>query len=111
MIYARLRVRTARDLAEAVIAEGKRNAENVRKDAEIRAKEEALRRREVLDSEAEEARRGFREQERRLEKRADLLDQKLELITKKERDFESVQRYLGEQQEELSRRNVEVRQA
>ncbi len=32
------------------------------------------------------------------------------MINKKERDFESVQRYLAEQQEELSRRNQEVRQ-
>jgi ribonucrease Y len=111
VIYTRLRMRTANDLCEAILTEGRRTAEDIRKGAEIHVKEEALRRREILDSEAEDARKGFREQEKRLEKRADLLDQKLEFITKKERDFESVQRYLAEQQEELSRKNVEVRQA
>ncbi len=108
--YNKLRLRTARDQAEALLVLAGRDAEDVRKRAELQVKEEALRRREVLDLEAEDARKGFREQEKRLEKRADLLDQKLDLINKKERDFESVQRYLAEQQEELTRRNLEVRQ-
>jgi ribonucrease Y len=111
LIYTKLRVRTARDLTEAILLESRRDADDIRKNAEFQVKEEALRRREALDAEAEDARKGFREQEKRLEKRSDLLDQKLEFINKKERDFESVQRYLTEQQEELSRRNLEVRQA
>src|SRR3712207_8344674 len=60
----------------------------------------SLRRREAIDAEVDEARKALRDQERRLEKRADLLDQKLDLINKKEREFENVQRYLAEQQEE-----------
>src|SRR5262249_37306844 len=70
-----------------------------------------LRRREAIDREVEDARRGLRDTERRLEKREELLDQKLDLINKKEREIESVQRYLSEQQEDLNRRNQELRQA
>ena len=110
LFYNKLRVRTANDQAEAILEHGRRDADDIRKQAELQAKEEALRRRTSLDNEAEEARKGFREQEKRLDKREDLLDQKLDLINKKERDFESVQRYLAEQQEELTRRNLEVRQ-
>ena len=110
LFYNKLRARTAKEQAEAILEHGRRDADDLRKQAELQAKEEALRRRASLDSDAEEARKGFREQERRLEKRGDLLDQKLDLINKKERDFESVQRYLAEQQEELTRRNLEVRQ-
>ncbi len=110
ILQAKLRVRTARDQVRAVRDSAERDAMAIRKDAELRGKEETLRRREALDAEAEEARRGFREQEKRLEKRGDLLDTRLELITKKERDFESVQRYLAEQQEELARRGAAVRQ-
>jgi ribonuclease Y len=106
----KVRLRTAKDQAEALLALAARDAENASKRVELQAKEEALRRREAIDREAEEARKGFREHEKRLEKRADLLDQKLELITKKERDFETVQRYLAEQQEDLNRKNQEVRQ-
>ncbi|MDR3632402.1 MAG: ribonuclease Y [Isosphaeraceae bacterium] len=106
---ARIRAATARDLADEILGNARREAETINKEADLRAKEESLRRREALDLEAEEARRDIRDQEKRLEKRADLLDQKLELINKKEREFESVQRYLTEQQEDLNRRGQEVK--
>ena len=110
LFYNKIRLRTAKDQAEAILELGRRDADDLRKQAELHAKEEILRRRASLDAEAEEARKGFRDQEKRLEKREDLLDQKLDLINKKEREFESVQRYLAEQQEDLTRRNLEVRQ-
>jgi ribonuclease Y len=109
-LLSRVGVRTARSQAQEVLATAQLQAETIRKEADLRAKEEALRRREAIDREVEEARRALREQEQRLEKRADTLDQKLELIAKKERDFENVQRFLSEQQEELNRKNAEVKQ-
>ncbi len=57
-------------------------------------------------------RRDFREQERRLDKRADMLDQKLELINKKETELVVPSAYRStEQQEELRQRQAEVKQA
>src|SRR5262249_13195355 len=109
MIHARLRANAARGLAAEILAEARREAETTRKEADLRSKEEALRRREAIDAEAERTRRDLREHEKRLEKRADLLDQKLDFINKKEREFESLQRILTEQQEELQRRNTEVK--
>ncbi len=109
-LLARARAGTARGLAEGIIAEARREVETIHKEADLKAKEEALKRREATDAEIDAARKEIRDHERRLEKRADLLDQKLELINKKEREFENVQRYLAEQQEELNRRNGEVKQ-
>jgi ribonuclease Y len=109
-LLSRIGLRTARAQAQEVLTTAQLQAETIRKEADLRAKEEALRRREDIDREVEEARRGLREQESRLEKRADTLDQKLELITRKERDFENVQRYLAEQQEDLNRKNAELKQ-
>ncbi len=109
-IHARIRTREARGFAEEILAEAHREAETIRKEADLHSKEESLRRRESIDAEVEAARREQREQERRLEKRSDSLDQKLELIGKKERDFESVQRFLAEQQEEVNRKGAEVKQ-
>ncbi|SIO62260.1 ribonucrease Y [Singulisphaera sp. GP187] len=110
LVVAQQRAKTARGGAEVILANARREAETIRKEADLQSKEEGLRRREAIDSETEVVRRGFREQDKRLEKRSDLLDQKLDLINKKERDFENVQRYLAEQQEELTRRNLEVKQ-
>jgi ribonucrease Y len=108
--YAHGSANKARFLADDILADARRSADSLQKEADLSAKEETLRRREAVDAEFEALRRDHREQERRLEKRSDLLDQKLELINKKEREFESVQRYLAEQQEELAKRNAEVKQ-
>jgi ribonuclease Y len=107
---ARLRAKTARGLADEILAAARREADTIRKEADLESKEEALRRREAIDTEIEDARKEIREHEKRFEKRADLLDQKLELINKKEKDFENVQRYLAEQQEDVNRRGQEVKQ-
>ena len=110
-LIARARSRTATAVAAGIVEDGRRQAELIRQEADLRSRDEASRRREAIEAEAESLRATIRDQERRLEKRADLLDGKLELINKKERDFENVQRYLAEQQEELTRRNGEIRQA
>jgi ribonuclease Y len=110
LAYARLRAQSARGVAEEILAAARREAETIRKEADLQAKEEAFQRREVIDAEIEEARRGLREHERRVEKRGDLLDQKLEHINRKEHEFETVQRYLSEQQDELNRKHQDVKQ-
>ena len=109
-VLARIRARHARGLAEQILAESRREADTIRKEADLGAKEDALRRREAFDREMEVARRDLRDQDRRVEKRADLLDQKLEHINKKEQEFETIQRYLADQQEELTRKGHEVKQ-
>jgi ribonuclease Y len=109
-LYGRVRANTARTLAEEILDAARRQAETIVKEADLLAKEETYRRREAIDAEVEGARRDFREQEKRLEKRADLLDQKLEMINKKEREFETVQRFLAEKQEEVNRQTVEVKE-
>ncbi len=108
--YIHASANRARYLADDILADARRSADTVLKQADLSAKEETLRRREAVDAEFETLRKDHRDQERRLEKRSDLLDQKMELINKKEREFESVQRYLTEQQEEVAKRNAEVKQ-
>ena len=110
MIYARVKTRTASDLAQQIVENAKREAETMALEIELATKEESLKRRDAADREIEESRRDLREQERRLEKRADVYDQKFEHINKKEKEFELVQRFLAEQQEELTRKNTEVKQ-
>jgi ribonuclease Y len=108
---ARLRARTARGLADQIIASANREAETTRRQGELAAKEEALRRREELESEIDTARRDLREQERRLDKRSDMLDQKLESLSKKEGELDVTQQALENQQADLRLRQAEVKQA
>lgn len=110
VLSARKAAREGRSQAQVILAEARLQAESLRKEADLQAKEEGLRIREAIERELEEARKAQRELERRLEKRNDLLDQKLEMITKKEREFENVQRFLADRQEDLDRRNLELNQ-
>ena len=108
-LYAQARKKTAKEQVAALLLDADRQVETMRKQADLAAKEQMLLRRASIDEEVEEARRLHREQEKRLDKRADLLDGKLEIINKKDREFEVIQRHLTAQQEDLTRRHAEAR--
>jgi ribonuclease Y len=111
IFVARSRSQTARGLAEEIIVNAGREAETIRKLADLAVKEEALARREALESEIDKARKDLREQERRLEKREDLLEQKVELLEKRERDCEALQGALAERSDRLHRAQSELETA
>jgi ribonucrease Y len=62
--------------AARITDQAKIQAENILKEHELRAKDELFKKREQFNREIEQARAEVREQERRLEKREDVLDQK-----------------------------------
>ena len=110
IIIGRISANKARGTADLILLDANRQADTIRKEAEINAKEDALRRREDAKTQIEADRFEVRELEKKVEKRNDLIDQKVELINRKEREFESIQRFLAEQQEEVNRKNGEVKQ-
>jgi ribonuclease Y len=110
LLIARFRAKTARGGADQILASARLEAETIRKQAELAAKEDVLKRREDFEVEIDRVRGDFREQERRLDKRADILDQKLEMINTKELELASAGRLLADQQEEIRRRHAEVKQ-
>jgi ribonucrease Y len=109
-LIARFRAKTARAGADQILASARLEAETIRKQAELAAKEDVLKRREDFEVEIDRVRGDFREQERRLDKRADILDQKLEMINTKEIELASAGRSLADQQEEIRRGHAEVKQ-
>jgi ribonuclease Y len=109
-LVARFRAQTARGLAEQIVANANREAETTRLQADLAAKEVIMSRRQELEAEIEAARRDLRELERRLDKRSDLLDMKMELVNKKEGDVDAEKRALEDQQIELRDRLGAVKQ-
>jgi len=107
-LTAQRRALAARGLAEQILDDAGREALTIRMQAELQSKEDSLRRRAELDAEAERAREGIREQEKRLGKRSDLLDQKLDLLNAKERDAEDQKRAQAEMQAEIQKDRLEV---
>ncbi len=109
-VLARLRAQTARALAEQIVVNAHREAETTRRHAELVAKEESLKRREELDQEIDAKRVSSHEQERRLEKRSDLLDQKLELLTNRETETAERLREISVERESVVAQQVEMKQ-
>ncbi len=108
IVVARLRAQTARALSDQIVDNAHREADTIRRQAEVAAKEELLKRREVLEAEFDASRRDLRDQERRLEKRADAIDEKLELLGRRERDVDTAQESLTAQREVLAKRLGEL---
>ncbi|MFP3937835.1 MAG: ribonuclease Y [Phycisphaerae bacterium] len=97
----------------------RRECENTRKSAEVeaqkiiaqaeaQAKSEFIQRREQFDTETEETRKELRDEERRLSKREDLIDQKLESLGDKERTVEAAEKAVAEREEALEGKDKEL---
>lgn len=104
----RVRLSNVRIRVAEITAQAERDAETIRKRAEVDAKDEIYKRREEFNREMEQARAELREQERRLEKREDSLDQKQQALVKKERSLDNNQRKVAEKRNELEKKQEEL---
>jgi ribonuclease Y len=104
----RLNLTSAQHRAIEIRSQAEKEAENVRKEAELKAKDEIFHKREDFNREAELARNELREHERRLEKRDDTQEQKHQLLLKKERALQHTERKLHERKEHLDKRVAEA---
>lgn len=96
--------RDAERLAERLAEQAKRDAERIVKDGELRAKDEAFRKREEVTRELEKTRGELREQERRLEKREDAVEDQLRKLAEKEKQLDAAVKKAAEQREALEKR-------
>lgn len=76
--------------------------------AEAQAKTEFIKRREQFDAETAKGREDLRQEERRLAKREDLLDQKLETINSKERVLDTAEKALAEREKSVAARDRQL---
>lgn len=93
---------------DEIVRQAERDAENVRKDSELKLKEDMLKRREMLESKMEEARGTQRERERELDKRDSHLEEQQESIRKKEKMLQSTQQKLTERVKAMEAKDAEL---
>jgi ribonuclease Y len=98
----------ARTGAERIKEDARREADNIRTKVELEAKEDLFKRREDFNRELEQARGKLTEQERRLEKREDSIDQKHQAQLKKEKALDHAERKHKERRAELERKHQEA---
>ena len=91
-----------------LIEESTRAAEKVRKEAELAAKADLYQRREAFERETQETRMELKQQERRLSKREDNLERKMELLTKKERYIDTLSANFALKEKKIDEKRLEL---
>ncbi len=94
-----------------LIEEAQREAERIKKEAEVAIKAELYQRRESFEKETQETRLELRQHEKRLSKREDNLERKMELLTKKERYIETFSANLSLKEKKLDEKRLELENA
>ncbi len=102
------RLDAARYEAEHLISEAKTEADVIRKSGEVDAKAEFIKGQEQLRGEANDMRREFKENEKRLTKREDNLEAKLDTLVTKERNLEQSLKKLGQRSDALTVKEEEA---
>ena len=103
-----LRRRDADKIAADIIERAEIEANSRRKDADIEAKEMALKEKERLEREYNEIRNDLHQRERELDKTEDTIEQRKDQLLKQEKMVENNQRRLSENLEDVNRRQKEL---
>ncbi len=87
---------------ESRLAAAESEAERVKAQAQAEARSEFIARRNEFDEETKTVRSELRDEEKRLSKREDLIDQKMEMLTIKERSADAAEKAIREREKSLA---------
>jgi ribonuclease Y len=94
--------------ARQLVTQAEKNAENIVKEADLKAKDEFFRRREEFNREVEQFKNQQRDQERVLEKKEDAAEQRQQNLVKKERHLQQTERKVHERRDNLEKKIAEA---
>ena len=92
----------ARRKAGDVLDEARREAEQILKEAKLESRDEVLKAKDQFQKESEAARQEMKETERRLSKREDSLSEQGEMLLRKEKTIEAIERRFSEKEGEIA---------
>jgi len=107
-VLRKTKIAASRVEAQAIVADATAKADQIRKTAEVDAKDEHLKRLEQFEKETAETRKELKETERRLAKREDNFEAKLDTLGAKERKLEQTQTRLDERAASVKKRGKDV---
>ena len=103
-LYNRLQILQAKKQGKELLDQAAKDGENLKKQALLDAREEALKERGKLMLDVDQSRKELRQEERELEKARSAVDQKEGDLVKRERTVEAAQRRAAEAVEQVERR-------
>ncbi len=107
ILFQEITKKTGSRKASAIIDEASREAANLRKEAEIEAKESLLQSRSRFEEETKEQRNNIQRLEKRLQQREENLDRKFENLDKKEQDLINREKSVAGQQRAIAEKEKE----
>ncbi len=108
VVWGKMTSSSLKSRADEIIASARHEAETIIKTAQVDAKAEMLTSRERFEKEAAAVRNEHKDIERRLSKREDLIDQKMDTLETKERNIEAAEQKVAKREEELDAIEQEV---
>jgi len=110
LLVSKLSERGALEARERILAEARQDAERIKREMELQARQELMQRREELEAEQRQVRNELRQTERRLEKREDAAEEKDDLLAKKEKFLETAEKNVAEKRKELTALEEQVKE-
>ncbi len=108
LLFFKLRRAGSEKASKNIIKEAKEQADVIIKNADVAARDEIYKRREAFEKETQESKQELRHLERRLSKREDNLERKIDLATKKEKYLENLASNLSNKERGLKKKNTEL---
>ncbi|MCA9036720.1 MAG: ribonuclease Y [Planctomycetaceae bacterium] len=93
---------------DEILRQAERDAETLKKDLELKLKEEMLKRREAMDAKLDEQRNQIRVKERELDKRESHLEEQQDSFRKKEKMLQATQQKLAERAKSIEAKDNEL---
>lgn len=94
--------------ADSIVSESKKEAENIRKSAELEAKDLIFKGKTEFEQETRERRKELQSLEKRVQQKEENLDKKFEAIDRKEADFQKREKGITLQEKKLQDLEVEL---
>lgn len=99
---------SAKQAATQVVGDAKKNADTIRKEAEIQAKDEILKAKSSWESEAKDLRKELQSQERRIQQKEENVDRRSSQIESRENELSNRDRGLSKRDNSLREREQEI---
>ncbi len=99
---------TARKESDSLLKSARSDAETLKKQLELDVRNDLAKRREEFEKETESSRNELKETERRLVKREDNLDRKLDVLTTKERYLDDLDAKIKQREKVIEGKEVEI---
>lgn len=103
-LFVELKTRETKSLAQNIISEAEKKAENLKKEAKLEAKEKSYRMKSEFEKESKNKRNEIKNSERRLSSREENLSKKQESLNNKEKDFHKRQREFSETEQRINKK-------